>query len=342
MVKKPTIKDVAKEAGVSIATVSFVLNSTPGQVISSKVQKKVKLAARKLDYHPSASASGLARKRTSNLAMMFYRRDDLISNQYYSFVIQGAIKEAMRRGFNLLFSYIDTEYAQGELLPKVVREKNTEGCIFIHEIDPQLVRDIESRGIFVTAVDHYPDMEQIDSVSVDNVQGGRLLIEHLSSLGHERICLMVAAEERPSIAGRLFGCREAAKAAGVALEERRCDSFTFEDSFLETRKMLSEKVRPTAVVCVNDEMAAGSLRAAHSLNLVVPNDVSIAGFDNITMGEYTDPPLTTVGSDKEEMGARAVRRLSEMIQEKKTECNRELLEVALVVRESTGKAPAPT
>jgi DNA-binding LacI/PurR family transcriptional regulator len=340
MVKKHTIKDVAKEAGVSIATVSFVLNATPGQVISIEVQKKVKLAAKKLDYHPSASASGLARKHTSNLAVVFYRREDLISNQYYSFVVQGAIKEAMRQGFNLLFSYIEAEYAKGEMLPKVVREKNAEGCIFIHEIDPQLVRDIESRGIKVTAIDNYPDMENIDSVSVDNVHGGLLVMEHLAKLGHKNIGIVFSADDRPSINGRLAGYRQAAEKASIKLKEYRCGSLTFEDSFLETTRLLSLKSRPTAVVCINDEMAAGAVRAVHSLGLHVPNDVSIVGFDNITMSNYTDPPLTTVGSDKEEMGARAVRRLHEMIREKKVGTVQDLLSVELIVRESTGPAPA--
>ena len=92
---KPTIKDVAKKAGVSIATVSFVLNKHPSEVISERVKKRVWAAARALDYHPSAAAAGLARKRTKNVAIIFYKDEESISNQFYSFVIQGAIKEAI-------------------------------------------------------------------------------------------------------------------------------------------------------------------------------------------------------------------------------------------------------
>lgn len=144
--KKSTIKDVAKEAGVSIATVSFVLNDTPGQVISEKVKTRVHKVAKQLNYHPLAAASGLARKHTSNIAIIFYREEGLISNQYYSFVVQGAVKEAMKQEYNLLFSYFKDEYKRGSTLPKVVRENNTEGVIFIKEIHPQLVQDIESRA----------------------------------------------------------------------------------------------------------------------------------------------------------------------------------------------------
>ena len=339
MVKKNTIKDVAKEAGVSIATVSFVLNDTPGQAISDKVRKKVEAAAKKLDYHPSAAASGLARKRTGNITIMFYRREDLISNHYYSFVVQGAVKEAMLQGFNLLFSYIDSEYLKNTALPKVVREKNTEGVIFIHEIEPRLVRDIESRGIPVVAVDNYPEMDDLAALSADDVQGGRLAVSHLAELGHTQVSVVFSAEDRPSIRGRLHGYREAAAEHGITLREVRCEELTFEAGYAETRKLLLQRNRPTAIIGINDEMAAGAIRAVHSLGLEVPDDVSIVGFDNIMMGNYTAPSLTTIGTDKEALGARAVVRLAELIKNKKSPRTQETLSVSLVARDSTGNAP---
>ncbi len=339
MVKKHTIKDVAKEAGVSIATVSFVLNQTPGQVISTKVRDTVEAAARKLDYHPSASASGLARKRSGNIAIMFYRREDLISNHYYSFVVQGAVKEAMKQGFNLMFSYVESEYKKGSILPKIVREKNTEGIIFIHEIDTQLVKDIESRGIPVVAVDNYPKMEGLNTVQTDNEQGGKEAVLHLAGLGHSRIGILFAAEDRPSIAGRIQGYLSMEKLHNLTISMNRCNSLTFEDGFKETQKLLSKKKHPTALVCVNDEMAAGAIRAAHSLGLSVPDDISIVGFDNIIMSNYTDPPLTTIGSDKEEMGILAVKRLGELIKDKTSSGLAEnIIKIELIVRESSGPA----
>ena len=338
MFKKHTIKDVAREAGVSIATVSFVLNNTPGQVISAEVRKKVDAAAKKLDYHPNAAASGLARKRTGNISIVFYKRGDLISNQYYSFVIQGAVKEAMRRELNLMFSYIESDYAKDTRLPKVVRERNTEGAIFIHTVEPQLVKDIESRGIPVVGVDTYPAMMGLNSVSVDDVQGGYWAVKHLAELEHRHLGAVFAAEDRPSINGRLRGYREACNDFHIKLKECPCASLTFEDGFAGSRKMLSLKRRPTGIVCVNDEMAAGVITAAHDLGLKVPEDVSIVGFDNIEMSNYTVPPLTTVGTDKEKLGERAVQRLMEIIQDQNSPCQQVLLAAELVVRESSGPA----
>jgi DNA-binding LacI/PurR family transcriptional regulator len=117
--KRSTIRDVAKAAGVSTATVSFVLNEHPGEVISEKVRLRVRQVARELDYHPSASAAGLARKRTRNVAIIFYRWDTAISNQFYSFVVQGAIKEAIEQEHNLLFSDLNRAYRGHADLPKV-------------------------------------------------------------------------------------------------------------------------------------------------------------------------------------------------------------------------------
>ena len=332
---------MAREAGVSIATVSFVLNDTPGQVISSKVKKKVEAAAKKLDYHPSAAASGLARKRTGNITIVFYRRDDLISNNYYSFVVQGAVKEAMRRELNLMFSYIDSEYVKDAALPKVVRERNTEGAIFIHAIEPRLVKDIEARGIPVVAVDCYPKMAGVNAITVDDLEGGRLAVRHLAALGHRHLGVVHAAADRPSIEGRIRGYREAAAAAGIKLTDTRCDSITFESSLAQTRRLLGRKTRPTGILCINDEMAAGAIRAAHSLGLSVPRDVSIVGFDNIQMGNYIVPSLSTIGSDKEKLGERAVTRLVELMADKKSPAVQEVLPVALVARESTGPAGRP-
>src|SRR6187401_3039623 len=127
MKKAPTIKDVALKAGVSTATVSFVLNNRRGEAISLPIQDRVRQAAKVLEYFPSASAAGLARRRTRNVAVLFYQSAHLISNLFYSSVIQGAIREAARREYNLMFSYVDHEYRGPSDLPQAIRERNAEG-----------------------------------------------------------------------------------------------------------------------------------------------------------------------------------------------------------------------
>jgi LacI family transcriptional regulator len=344
MTKRPTIKDVAKQASVSIATVSFVLNNHPGEVISEKVKKRVWAAARQLDYHPSAAAAGLARKHTRNVAILFYLDDSTVSNQFYSFVIQGAIKEAMLREHHLLFSFLDKPYKTAADLPKVIRERNAEGVMFIQHTHAKLVRDIQQRGLPVVAVDHYPPVKDVDSLQIDNRRGGEMAAEHLLDLGHTRLAMVQAAADRPSIAERAQGFRAALEARGIAFAPRThlidCAHITFESAYERVLGLLRQNRELTALFCANDEMAAGAIRAAHEAGLDVPGDLSVIGFDDIIMSSYTDPPLTTVGVDKEQLGRRAMARLLDLVEGKDGKCRRETVPVGIVLRKSTGKVRA--
>lgn len=337
--KKPTINDVAHKAGVSIATVSFVLNKRPSEVISERVKQRVLAAARTLDYHPNATAAGLARKRTRNVAIILYKSEALISNQFYSFVIQGAIKEACERNYNLLFSYINQTYKGYAELPKIIQEKNAEGALFMRLIHPRLIKDIQARGIPVVAVDHYPEAKGVNSLQIDNRTGGLLAARHLIELGHERPCMLHAAPERPSIAERISGFAAGVSKHDLSFSRRsqlfEARSLTFDGGYDMARKILRRKRRPTALFCANDEMAAGVLRAAHELGVRVPEDLSVVGFDDITMAYYADPPLTTVGLVKEHLGRRAITRLLELVEGTDSLIKRELVPVQLVIRQST-------
>lgn len=333
-----TIRSVAEAAGVSIATVSFVLNNRPGQVISAPVRKRVVQAAQALGYAPSAAAAGLARKRTRNVAIIFYRNDHQITNPLYSFVVQGAIKEAILREYNILFSFIKDAYRGPDDLPQVVREKNVEGAMFVQEVDDALVSELRSRGIATVAVDSHPYVPKLNTVYVDNLQGGRLACRHLLELGHQKLAFLRAASDRPSIDERGQGfVRE--------LEDQGRDgsnwlleasSLTYRSGYERALKELRRNPELTAIFCANDELAAGVLRAANELNRHVPGELSVVGFDDIIMSAYVDPPLTTIGFDKEDMGRLAMARLIDLLEGKVDGVARQLLEPELVIRNSTG------
>src|SRR5262245_57629107 len=215
--KAPTIKDVALKAGVSTATVSFVLNNRQGEAISLPIQDRVRHAAKALEYFPSANAAGLARRRTKNVAVLFYQSAHLVSNLFYSFVIQGAIREAARREYNLLFAYVDQDYRDATDLPQVIRERNAEGVLTVQRICPKMIADIRSRGIPIVAVDCHPGARGVGSLQMDNRRGGELLAEHLHELGHRRIALVIGPDRRPSIEERVEGFLDAANARGARL-----------------------------------------------------------------------------------------------------------------------------
>jgi DNA-binding LacI/PurR family transcriptional regulator len=341
--KHVTIKDVAKAAGVSITTVSFVLNRRADMVISQAVQRKVMAAAEKLDYHPSALAAGLAGKRTRNLGVIFYLEDQPISNHFYSFVIEGVVKETLAQGFNLYFSYIESVYQGYPSLPKIVREKNVDGILVIGRCDPKMAADMKKRKIPIAAIDNFPHLKGIDTIQIDNRKGGVLAVEHLVRLGHKQIGILAAAWDRPSIQERLAGWKSALVKNGIEPSDGlifKADNLNFWEGYARAKEILVKRKDLTALFCVNDEMSAGVLRAAHETGRKVPQDLSVVGFDNITMSNYTNPPLTTISVAKEYMGKMGVNRVLQMIENGNQKAVRLEVPVELVVRESTAKAPS--
>lgn len=346
--KRATIKDVARVAGVSTATVSFVLNNNRREAITEVVRRRVLDAARELNYHPSAAAAALARRRIRNVALLFYKADDAITNAFYSFVVQGAIKEAVERDYNLLFSYVDVTYNGYQALPKAVREKNAEGVLCMYRIDARMVRDIQGLGIPVVAVDNFPRVTSVSSIQIDNRRGGRVAADHLFDLGHRDVAMLFPRDARPSIEERLEGFKSAFETYDLKFVRKNhvvvCDTFTFQGGY-EAAKRALEQGKVTGLFCANDEMAAGALRAAHEAGVDVPGSLSVVGFDNIMMSNFVDPPLTTIGIEKEHMGRRAMARLIEIVEGGDRRVHTETAPVDLIVRKSTGKprerAPSP-
>jgi len=339
--RRATIRDVAERAGVSTATVSFVLNENPNESISEAVRRRVLGAARQLSYHANAAAAGLARKRIRNVGIVFYKQDDAITNPFYSFVVQGAVKEAVERNYNLLFSYVETTYKNFEDLPKMVREKNAEGVLFMWRIHPAMIKDISALSIPLVLVDTAPRVAGVNSFQIDNVSGGQMAGEHLMDQGHKNIAMLVPRDPVTSLEQRLTGFRAAfekferhfSRSANVI----ETDGFNYFAAHRATAALLATKNPPTGLFCANDEMAAGALRAAREAGYDVPNDLSVVGFDDIVMSNYTDPPLTTVGVVKEHMGRRAMSRLIELVEGVDNRVKVELAPVKLVVRGSTAR-----
>ncbi|HZU82622.1 MAG TPA: LacI family DNA-binding transcriptional regulator [Polyangiaceae bacterium] len=342
MGSKPTIRDVAKKAGVSIATVSYVLNDNSDEVISAPAKQRVWSAVRALNYHRAAAAVSLATKRTRNIGVILYPGHSDVTNPFYSFVIQGVIREAMDRDYNLLFSYIESRYRDRRDLPKIIREANVAGVLFVGHINVPMLCDIRDSGIAVVAVDHHPHVKKVASIQIDNVGGGELAARHLLDLGHEHVAFVGRVKGIASIVRRCDGFVRGVERLGgrraTHVEVVACDLLNFHEGHRRSRELLEKNRAITGLFCANDEVAAGALRAAHELGLSVPADVSVVGFDDIIMSNYTDPPLTTVSVGKEQMGRRATARLLELIERRRSDTKEEVIAVDLVVRSSTAAA----
>lgn len=335
-----TIKDVAKKAGVSITTVSFVLNQRPDVTISEAVKKRVREAARVLDYHPSALAAGLAGKRTRNIGIVNYLDNTVVSNLFYSFVVEGIIQETLARDYNLLFANIASVYQGYQDLPKIVREKNADGIIFMRRIESRMVQDVMDRNIPVVLIDPYVPVKNATTIDIDNLLGGQVAVDHLAGLGHRHIGFLTADVKRFSLQERLEGYRSGLERNGIEFRKEwviESPHFNFHGAYDTAREALARNRRLTALFCANDEMAAGALRAAREAGRKVPSDLSIMGFDNITMSNYTDPPLTTVNVSKEYMGKLAVTKLIDLMERRNPPARKERVPVELIVRSSTAK-----
>jgi LacI family transcriptional regulator len=341
---KPTIKDVAKRAGVSKATVSYVLNNNPDQAISDTVKKRVWDAAYALNYHPAAAAVGLARRRSRNIGVVLYKDDSAISNQFYSFVIQGIVNETMEQDYNLLFSHVGSTYTGLRSLPKIIREANVAGVLFVSRIYPRMLHDIQETGIPVVVIDPYPSVRDVTSIQIDNYEGGKVAAEHLIELGHEHLAFLGKVSDRPSIVQRAEGFVRTVVRQGLPFSRREdiiaCSAPTFQEGYIRGSELLRRKRKLTAIFCGTDLMAAGLLRATHEQGRSVPADVSVVGFDDITMANYTSPPLTTLSVPKQQMGRRGAARLLEIIERRTRKTAKEIVPVELRVRGSTGAPPA--
>ncbi len=333
-----TIKDVAKKAGVSITTVSFVLNNRQDVAISEEVKKRVLKVAREMDYHPSAMAAGLAGKRTRNLGVVFFQEDNMISNPFYSFIVEGIVRETIEKGFNLFFSYQESAYEGYQSFPRIIREKNVDGVLLIGRCDPHMVGDIQDRRIPVVAIENFPALKDVDTIQIENKRGGILAVDHLIQFGHKNIGLLTVGDLRPSISEREEGWRASYLRNNIPLNEKyifKSSMLTFRGGYERTKELLRENKKITGLFCVNDEMAAGALRAAREVGRKLPEDLSVVGFDNIIMSNYTDPPLTTISVAKEYLGKLAVIRLLEIMENENLPALRQEVPVELVVRNST-------
>lgn len=338
-----TIKDVAEKAGVSIATVSFVLNNTPDRVISDKVRKRVIAVAQRLNYHPRASAVGLAGRRSKNVSVVFYKDMAAASNHFHSCIVEGCIKETLERKYNILFSYVQS-YKDEQSLPKVVLERNTDGVILIANFSSKMIRDLQKRGIPLVAIDNAPEVKGMSTVRFDSRRGGELAAEHLISLGHENLAFIGGGVKRPSIAQRLEGFAWAVTHHGLPFDPDRhvfdCGELTHRAAYEHARDVLRKNKTISAVFCSNDEAAAGVLRAAYDVGRKVPDTLSVVGYDDISMSNFTIPPLTTINVDKGLLGRRAVHHVIQLIEERATPPITEVIPVKLVARESTARFKA--
>ncbi len=331
-----TIRDVAREAGVSIATVSRVFNDS--SLVSERTGRLVREAAARLNYWPNGAARSLITNRTHALGVLL---PDM-HGEFFSEVIRGVDLAARRHGFHVLVS---SSHADSEALAEALRSMSgrIDGVIVMApDVDaPSAIRGF-SQHCPVVLVNPGQPVEDCDTIAVDNLAGAREMVGHLLALGHRRIAIVRGPAGNLDGEQRLQGYRQALREAGLEPDPRlelRGD-FTEPSGWEAGLELARLEPRPTAVFVANDPMAIGVLAGLAEAGVAVPAGMAVAGFDDIAIAHYTSPPLTSVRVNPSLLGERAVELL---LRAKRTPVpgarQHEVLPTSLVIRRSCGAAP---
>lgn len=327
-----TIRDVAEEADVSVATVSRVLNGSDN--VREETEERVIQAARALDYHPSETARNLRAQKTQTVGVLLPN----MHGEFFAQITQGLDRRAREDGHHLLVSNSHTDESEAEAVLQSVRGR-VDGLIILW---PRLtVRFLESllpEDLPVVLLNTAAGQSRFESLSFDNRAGAYTAVEHLAEHGHERVAIFAGGSENFDAQERLAGYRAAVEDCGLVADS----SLEIEGDFTrETGQALIETFlaldpRPTALFAANDSMAIGALRGLRKAGLRVPEDVALVGFDDIPTASYVTPSLTTVHAPTQELGEQAMDRLLGRLRNGEERPSHQTLETRLMARESCG------
>jgi LacI family transcriptional regulator len=337
--KNSTIKDVAKMANVSIATVSLVIHDH--KRISPETKHKVQQAIEQLNYHPSRSARGLVSRKTGNVGFILTNDHFLRTEPFYTQIFMGTEFEARDHELYVLLATVDSNIKDNNSLPRFILDKNIDGIIVAGKVPNLLIEKLKKFDLPIVFVDYLPSDKKSSVISIDNEQGGVLATTHLIELGHTHIGFIGGDIEHPSINDRFNGYKKALVNAKIPFIQKYTE--TEEDyparanGYNAARKLFSDHKNITAVFACNDAMAIGAMQYLKDSGKLIPDDVSIIGFDDVVPEGMIIPALCTVSVPKLEMGVEAMKLISEQIKNPDFKNKKILVPVELIVRQSTRK-----
>lgn len=329
-----TIEDVAKEAGVSIATVSRVINQKGA--VSAKSLEKVHLAITKLNYQPNVWGRRL-RRQESRMILIFVPN---ISNPYYASIVSG-IEDTMRKeGYGTMLCITNGDKSREQDFIKLLYDGQADGAVIlcIDKNDKNIGK--LSREVPIVQCCEYCVGEDISHVSVDNFGAASQVVQYLASLGHQRIGFVGSVNQFISSQDRQRGYEQGIREAGLSIDDgciAYADAdYSFNSGIRAGKELLSRKDRPTAVFCISDVLALGVIRAAHNMGIEVTRDLSVVGFDDVEYATMLSPMLTTVSQPRYSLGRTSAQMLIRQI-ETGEQAGGIYLEHKLILRESTAK-----
>jgi LacI family transcriptional regulator len=328
-----TIHDVAARAGVSVATVSRVLNRNAP--VREETLQHVQDVARRLRYVPNVAARALSIRRSNTIGVVLPD----VHGEFFSEVIRGIDVAARKAGFHILVSGSHSDPAEMLAMLDAMRGRVDGLLVMAPDVAIGSLREQISPELPLVLLNARSD--EHDVVAIDNYGGANAMTAHLASLGHTRIAFIKGPEQNDDARERLRGYRQAMKKIGVRERGLECPGdFTEETGCEAARALLTRKPRPTAIFAANDAMAIGALSALRDAEVGVPAEMAVAGFDDIRVGRYITPSLTTVHVDIDELGRRALELVVDAIDRSSQGARRrEIVSTSLVIRNSTRIRP---
>jgi LacI family transcriptional regulator len=331
-----TMRDVARLAGVSVTTVSSVVNARGG--VSPKLTGRVEDAIAALDYHPNAVARSLKVNRTFTIGMIVPD----VSNFFFNSVLQGVEPKARQHGYSVVLCDSHEGPQEERALLGMLISRRVDGVLLASAQSDFVENRLPRRHPPIVCFDRQPSGFRGKIVVIDNVRASYQATRHLLDLGHQRIATVAGPESTLTGYGRMEGYRRALQEAGNPIHEGyiRPGGFTMEGGYRAAVEILRLADPPTAIFCANNRMTLGTLCALRDLRLACPQDVSVCGFDDFDWSELFSPRLTIIVQPSFHMGQVAVDLLLEAIkapdqQLEAGEVNRVVLEAELRTGEST-------
>ena len=326
------IKDVAREAGVSTATVSHVINET--KYVTDSTRQKVQSAIEKLNFYPNAHARSLASGRSNIIGLLVSD----ISNPFFPELIKSIEAEAFEYGYNvMLFNTNYDAQRAADYVRRLIELKVAGVALMTAELDPALIEELIRKEVRVVFNDIGIVTKFMSNIILDFSSGIEEAVRHLVSLGHERIAHIAGSSRIRSGNIRRDAFVAAMKHHFPNVQKPMVfeGDFRFESGRMAATKILGLKKIPTAVVAANDMMALGAIQEFKANGLTIPQDISMVGFDDIAFASLSEPALTTVCSPRLEIGRRAVEALMTTIKNPNQPGIEIRIPTYLIVRKST-------
>jgi LacI family transcriptional regulator len=330
------ILDVAKLAGVAPITVSRFVNNSG--YCSPETRSKVEAAISELGYVPNRLASGLRSKRSNTLALVVTD----ITNPFFTTIARAVEDTAGSAGYSVIFCNTDEDLSKERKYLQMLLEQRVGGIVLVPASSaPDSVVFIQQHETPVVVLDRRISGVLTDVVRCDSIIGACELTKLLISLGHREIAILSGPKGTSTSEDRVAGCEKALSEAQIPVSEnlKLFGAFTLQSGFDMTIKCMSQIPRPTAIFAANNFIAIGALKALQSLNILVPNDVALVGFDDLPATLITFPFLTVAAQPAYEMGKKATEiLLSKLSNESPEEFQEVILPAEIVIRQSSGAA----